>query len=89
MPVLPNEAAIYGYEAENRHMVQSFLRGERPAESFADGVEVAALLMAAYKSAELGKTIELPDPTLETFQPAVAKGAWNPRAKRSQSSKSS
>ncbi|HVS62133.1 MAG TPA: Gfo/Idh/MocA family oxidoreductase [Thermoanaerobaculia bacterium] len=80
MPVVPEESAAYGYDAENRHMVQSFLAGARPRETFDDGLEVTRLLMAAYKSAEEGRTLELPIEGLEDYVPAVARGEWNPRA---------
>jgi predicted dehydrogenase len=50
MPVVANEAAAYGYEAENRHFVRAFL--EPPRLTFDDGVDVVELLMAAYQSAE-------------------------------------
>lgn len=79
MPVVSNEAAEYGYEEENRHMVQSFLDGKRPEENFSDGVNVTELLMTAYMSAEQEKTIPFPPPGLEGFIPAVARGVWNPR----------
>ena len=39
MPVLGNEAAEYGYEAENRHFVRCFLDGTPPALTFEDGLE--------------------------------------------------
>ena len=79
MPVVSNEAEVYGYTAENRHMVESFLAGKRPKENFSDGVNVTELLMTAYMSAEQGKTIAFPHPDLDTFIPAVARGEWNPR----------
>lgn len=79
MPVVSNEESEYGYEAENRHMVQSFLARKRPAENFDDGLNVAELLMTAYMSAEQEKTLSFPPPGLETFVPAVAQGMWNPR----------
>lgn len=79
MPVVSNEAEVYGYTAENRHMVESFLAGQRPEENFDDGLDVTRLLMAAYMSAEEGKTIHLPNKDLETFIPAVARGEWNPK----------
>ena len=78
MPVLPNEPAAYGYDAENRHMVESFRRGERPRETFEDGLEVTRLLMAAYMSAELGQAVDYPPEGLDEFVPAVARGEWNP-----------
>jgi len=81
MPVVANEETEYGYIAENRHMVQSFLAGRRPEENFSDGVSVTELLMAAYMSAEKGITIPFPPPGLDTFVPAVAQGTWNPKGK--------
>lgn len=79
MPVVSSEAEVYGYTAENRHMVQSFLAGKRPRENFADGVSVTELLMTAYMSAEQEKTIPFPPPDLGSFIPAVARGEWNPK----------
>ena len=81
MPVVSNEAEVYGYTSENRHMVESFLAGKRPDENFSDGLNVTELLMTAYMSAEAGKTIAFPPPGLDTFIPAVARGEWNPRSK--------
>jgi len=79
MPVVANEESEYGYEGENRHMIQSFLRGKRPEENFSDGVAVTELLMTAYMSAEQEKTLAFPPPGLEEFVPAVARGEWNPK----------
>ncbi|MDH4043763.1 MAG: Gfo/Idh/MocA family oxidoreductase [Gemmatimonadota bacterium] len=84
MPVLSDEEAEYGYVAENRHMVEAFLAGRRPEENFDDGVAVAELLMTAYMSAEREQTVPFPPPGLESFVPAVARGAWNPAEKRGQ-----
>ena len=81
MPVVSDEEAEYGYVAENRHMVEAFRAGRRPDENFSDGLAVTELLMAAYMSAEQERTVPFPPPGLETFVPAVARGAWNP-AKR-------
>jgi predicted dehydrogenase len=78
MPVVANEAAAYGYEAEDRHFVRAFLDGTPPALTFDDGLAVVRILMAAYMSAEQGRTIDFPPPGLESFVPAVAKGAWKP-----------
>ena len=78
MPVVSSETDAYGYTAENRHMVKSFLVGKRPEENFSDGVAVTELLMAAYMSAEMDKTIQFPPPGLDDFIPAVARGEWNP-----------
>jgi predicted dehydrogenase len=78
MPVVASEAAAYGYEAENRHFVRAFLGREKPMLTFDDGLEVVKLLMAAYQSAEQGRTLELPRDGTDNFQPAVARGAWKP-----------
>lgn len=79
MPVVGNEAAEYGYEAENRHFVRCFLDGKQPELNFDDGLEVVELLMTAYMSAEQERTLEFRPPGLDTFVPAVAKGTWAPR----------
>jgi len=81
MPVVADEATEYGYTAENRHMVRSFLKGVRPEENFSDGVGVTELLMAAYMSAETKKTVAFPPRGLDAFVPAVARGKWNPKRK--------
>ncbi len=81
MPVVSSEETEYGYTAENRHMVQSFIDGKRPGENFSDGVNVTELLMAAYMSAERDRTVPFPPPGLDAFVPAVARGKWNPRKK--------
>jgi predicted dehydrogenase len=79
MPVVANEPVAYGYEAEDRHFVRAFLRGETPQLTFDDGVEVVKLLMTAYMSAEQGKTLDFPPRGLGKFVPTVAKGEWNGR----------
>jgi len=73
MPVIEDEATLYGYVAENRHMVQAFLRGQAPEETFHDGAAVLEALMALYRSAETGRTIALPDDALATYVPAAAR----------------
>jgi len=78
MPVVAEEPAAYGYEAEDRHFTRCFLAGEQPLLTWDDGVEVVKLLMAAYMSAEQGKTLDFPPPGLAEFVPAVAKGTWSP-----------
>lgn len=82
MPVVSSEEHEYGYTAENRHMVESFLEGKRPMENFSDGLNVTELLMTAYMSIEKEKTLPFPPPGLDNFIPAVAKGQWNPRKKK-------
>ncbi len=78
MPVVPDEAAMYGYEAENRHFTKAFLRGETPALTFDDGVEVMEILMTSYMSAEAERTLPFRPEGLDEFVPAVAKGEWRP-----------
>jgi predicted dehydrogenase len=79
MPVIEDEALTYGYTHENRHMVASFLARRVPKESVRDGLVVSELMMAAYLSAELGETVELPVADLDSFVPKVAQGTWDPR----------
>ena len=76
MPVVVDEATEYGYTAENRHMARAFLLGQSPDVTFDDGVEVVELLMSAYMSAEQGQTLSLRPDGLDSFVPAVARGAW-------------
>ena len=73
MPVVEDEAGIYGYTDENRHMVEAFRRGISPAETFHDGVGVMEMLMGLYRSAEFGQTVHFPDPQLERYVPLVAR----------------
>ena len=73
MPVLDDEPGIYGYTNENRHFVEAFRAGRMPDETFADGVAVVEMLMALYRSAELGRTVAFPDEALETYVPPVAR----------------
>ncbi|OGD55556.1 dehydrogenase [Candidatus Bathyarchaeota archaeon RBG_13_60_20] len=78
IPVVPDEAVAYGYQHENRHMVRCFLEGRMPEENWGDGLLVTGLMMAAYKSAEEGRTIGYDPGSLRGFTPAVARGAWVP-----------
>lgn len=78
MPVVANEAMAYGYEAENRHFVRVFLGKEEPILTWDDGLDVVRMLMAAYQSAELGRTVTFPPKGIDTFIPAVARGTWKP-----------
>jgi len=73
MPVVENEADIYGYVGENRHMVDAFRHRRQPIETFHDGVAVAEMLMALYRSAEIGRVITFPSPELESYVPRVAR----------------
>ncbi|HEY6802852.1 MAG TPA: Gfo/Idh/MocA family oxidoreductase [Pyrinomonadaceae bacterium] len=79
MPIVGNEAAEYGYEAQNRYFVQCFLDGKQPEESFYDGLEITELLMTSYMSAEQERTIAFKPEGLETYVPLVAQGLWKAR----------
>ena len=43
-------------------------------ETFDDGVAVVAALMALYRSAETGRTVDVATEDLSAFVPAVARG---------------
>jgi predicted dehydrogenase len=78
MPLIEDEPITYGYVEENRHMVESFLAGNLPSESVYDGLVVSELIMASYLAAELGETLQFPITDLDTFEPRVAQGTWQP-----------
>ena len=78
MPVVAGEAMAYGYEAEDRHFARVFQGQEKARLTFEDGLEVVKVLMAAYASAEAGKTLDFPPKGLDKFVPKVAKGEWKP-----------
>lgn len=73
MPVVEDEAGIYGYTDENRHMVECFRKGETSIETFYDGLAVVEMLMGLYRSAETGETVRFPAPELEDYVPPVAR----------------
>jgi predicted dehydrogenase len=73
MPVLEDEAGVYGYTDENRHMVECFRKGETPLETFHDGLAVIEMLIGLYRSAEIGQTVHFPIPDLEDYVPPVAR----------------
>lgn len=73
MPVLEDEASVYGYTDENRHMVECFRKGETPMETFHDGLAVIEMLIGLYRSAEIGQTVYFPIPDLEDYVPVVAR----------------
>lgn len=73
MPVLEDEAGVYGYTDENRHMVECFRKGEKPKENFEDGLAVIEILMGLYRSAETGETVHFPNTDLEDYVPPVAR----------------
>ena len=69
MPVVANEAAAYGYEAEDRHFVRASSARSNRCSRFDDGLEVVKILMTAYQSAEQGKTLDFPPRGLDKFVP--------------------
>jgi predicted dehydrogenase len=73
MPVLEDEAAAYGYVNEDRHMVEAFRKGIPPMETLDDGLAVVEILIALYRSAEIGKTVNFPLRGLEKYVPSVAR----------------
>ena len=79
MPVVPEEYLAYGYTNEDRHFIRAFLGEENALLAFDDGLEVVKILMAAYQSAEQGKTLAFPPKGLDSFVPQVAKGTWRPK----------
>jgi predicted dehydrogenase len=80
MPVVPDEPAVYGYVAEDRHFTRAFLGKEQPRLTLEDGLDVVRLLMTAYKSAEEGRTLDYSPQDVATFVPEVARGAWQFKA---------
>lgn len=78
MPVVANEEIEYGYMDENRHMVNAFLAGQPPMETFEHGLRVTELLMACYMSAERGEKLSFPPRGLESFVPAVTREKYKP-----------
>ncbi len=76
MPVVADEPVAYGYQAEDRHFARVFLGLEEPLLTFRDGLDVVEILMAAYRSAEEGRTLDFPPRGIEDFVPAVARGEW-------------
>lgn len=79
MPFIGDEAHAYGYTAENQHMASAFAQGRMPRETLHDGLLVTQLLMAAYRSAEMGVTLRFNPDSLDDFVPVVQQDKWDPR----------
>jgi predicted dehydrogenase len=75
MPLVGNEYAEYGYEAENRYFTRCFLDGVQPDLDFHVGCDVTELLMTCYMSAEEGRVIAWKPDNLATYRPPVARAA--------------
>jgi predicted dehydrogenase len=89
MPLIGNEFAEYGYEAENRYFTRCFLDGIQPELDFQAGRDVTELLMACYMSAEEGRVIPWKPANLESYVPPVARTQGAQRAQSTQSTQSS
>ncbi|MGC9327162.1 MAG: Gfo/Idh/MocA family protein [Candidatus Hinthialibacter sp.] len=78
LPILHNEADLYGYTDENVDAAQAFMKKKDAFLPLSYGLEITKLVMAAYMAAERKKTIDLTDPDvqdeLETFVPAIQQG---------------
>ncbi|MEM2854714.1 MAG: Gfo/Idh/MocA family oxidoreductase [Desulfurococcaceae archaeon] len=73
MPVIPDEAITYGYQAEDAHMVKSFINKKMPYETWRDGLLVVQLMMHSYLSAEKGVKVKFDPVQVEDYVPPVAR----------------
>ena len=80
MPTIADEVSTYGYMAEDRHMVQSFLQDKRPSETWWEGLSCLEVIMACYKSSEARRKLRFPPSNLEDFVPQTVRAEWDPRA---------
>jgi len=73
-----NEPDLYGYTDENEDATNAFTSGKNAFLDWNYGLEITRLVMAAYMSAERGKTIDLTNPAilqeLETYIPLIQQG---------------
>ncbi len=78
LAVQPNEPDLYGYVDENLDAVRAFEHGRSALLDWNYGREIVRLTMAAYLSAEEGRTIDLTDPAtdarLANYVPAIQRG---------------
>ena len=78
LAVQPNEPDLYGYVDENSDAVQAFEHGRSALLDWDYGREIVRLTMAAYLSAEEGRTVDLTDPAtqrrLATYVPLIQQG---------------
>jgi predicted dehydrogenase len=78
IPVLENEADLYGYTDENEEAATAFLDGRDAFLPWSYGLEITKLVMAAYMSAERKCVIDLTDAgiqqELEMFVPLIQQG---------------
>jgi predicted dehydrogenase len=73
-----NEADLYGYTDELADALEAFREDRDALLPWSYGLEVTRLVMAAYLSAERGRTIDLTDPAiqkeLDTYVPLIQQG---------------
>jgi predicted dehydrogenase len=78
LAIQPNEPDLYGYTDENVDALAAFRAGRSALLDFDDGLEVVRLTMAAYLSAEEGRTVDLTDPAtltrLDDYVPLIQQG---------------
>jgi predicted dehydrogenase len=78
LAIQPNEPDLYGYTDENVDALAAFREGRNALLDFDDGFEVVRLTMAAYLSAEQGRTVDLTDPEtltrLDDYVPLIQQG---------------
>jgi predicted dehydrogenase len=78
LTVQPDEPALYGYVGEQRDLVEAIETGRPPLLDWSYGLEIVRLTMAAYMSAEQGRTVDLTDSEtveeLETYIPLIQQG---------------
>jgi len=78
LPLLPNEADVYGYVDEIADARDAFLAGRDALLTWEYGLEITKLCQAAYLSAERQKTIDLTDPAvqkeLDSYTSLIAQG---------------
>jgi predicted dehydrogenase len=78
LAIQPNEPDLYGYTDENVDALAAFRDGHSALLDFGDGLEVVRLTMAAYLSAEQGRTVDLTDretlAVLDEYVPLIQQG---------------
>ncbi len=79
MPTIADEPSTYGYMAEDIHMVQRFIEGKQPSETWRDGISCLELIMACYMSAESGRKLKFPPSNLENYRPQSVRAEWDRR----------
>jgi predicted dehydrogenase len=73
MPVVAADVVTGGYVAENRDAVAAFRAGENGFFDLSDGRDVLELCMAAYRSAEEGREVDLREADLSGYTPPPAR----------------